>query len=600
MGIDKTSYMKGKVLIILAFHLLLSVFSFAQASSQFVWRNPAANSFPVVEGQAWPAEVTAPYDRFPARAEKTLNPNVWNISHSSAGLYIKFKTNATGIVIRYKVKGGLDMTHMPATGVSGVDLYAIDPNGQWKWAPAGHSFGDTIEYRFSNIMVSSEFPGRDYEYRLYLPLYNTVTWLTIGVPDNSSFLFMPLSAEKPIVVYGTSIAQGACASRPGMAWTSILQQRLDRPLINLGFSGSGKLEPSVIDLMREIDAQIYVLDCIPNLTARAGITSQELEKRILMAVKALKENRPDVPILLVDHSGGADNDIIDTAALHDYQHAGEVLRRSFDKMKAEGITGIYLLSNKEIDLHSYGTVDGLHPNDAGMMEYADVCEKSIRTILHEHKGMLTTTIPVVQSRDGYYNWRNRHNEIITGNRKKSPRIVFFGNSIIHYWGGRPEAPLTRGAVSWNEYLEPAGVKNFAFGWDRIENVLWRVYHDELDGFKAAQVWVMIGTNNLTINTDAEITAGLKMLIDAIKVRQPAASIVIAGILPRRNMEKRIVALNTQIASLVGQIKVQYVNPGIVLLNGQKKIDESLFEDGLHPNEAGYKKLALAIKPYFKK
>jgi lysophospholipase L1-like esterase len=214
--------------------------------------------------------------------------------------------------------------------------------------------------------------------------------------------------------------------------------------------------------------------------------------------------------------------------------------------------------------------------------------------------MLTTTIPVVQSRDGYYNWRNRHNEIITGNRKKSPRIVFLGNSIIHYWGGRPEAPLTRGAVSWNEYLEPAGVKNFAFGWDRIENVLWRVYHDELDGFKAAQVWVMIGTNNLTINTDAEITAGLKMLIDAIKVRQPAASIVIAGILPRRNMEKRIVALNTQIASLVGQIKVKYVNPGIVLLNGQKKIDESLFEDGLHPNEAGYKKLALAIKPYFKK
>lgn len=592
--------MKGKVLIFLAFNLLLFVLSFAQAPPQFVWRNPAANDFPVVEGQAWPAEVSASYDRFPARAEKTLNPNVWNISHSSAGLYIKFKTNATSIVIRYKVKGALDMTHMPATGVSGIDLYAIDPNGKWMWAPASHSFGDTIEYRFANINVSSEFSGRDYEYRLYLPLYNTVTWLTIGVPDNSSFHFMPLSPEKPIVVYGTSIAQGACASRPGMAWTAILQQRLDRPLINLGFSGSGKLEPSVIALMREIDARLYVLDCIPNLTARAGITKQELENRILIAVKALKEHRPDVPVLLVDHSGGADIGIIDTAALHDYQNANEMLHHSFDKMKAAGITGIYLLSNKEIGLYSYGTVDGLHPNDAGMMAYAGAYEKSIRSILHEQEGMLTTTIPVVQSRDGYYDWRKRHKEIITGNKKEVPHIVFLGNSIIHYWGGRPQAPLTRGEVSWNEYLEPAGVKNFAFGWDRIENVLWRVYHDELDGFEAAQVWVMIGTNNLTINTDAEITSGLKMLIDAIRVRQPTSSIVVSGILPRRDMEKRIVTLNTRIASMAIQVKAQYVNPGIVLLNSQKKIDESLFEDGLHPNAAGYKRLALAIKPYLKK
>jgi lysophospholipase L1-like esterase len=592
--------MKGQGFTFLVFGLLLSVASFAQEPQQFTWHNPAGNDFPVVEGQAWPAEVTAPYDRFPARGEKILNPNVWNISHSSAGLYIKFRTNATNIIVRYKVKGALEMTHMPATGVSGIDLYAIDPNGQWKWAPSTCSFGDTIEYRFSNLVVSSEFPGKDYEYRLYLPLYNTVTWLTIGTPGNSSFQFMRLSPEKPIVVYGTSIAQGACASRPGMAWTALLQQQLDRPLINLGFSGSGKLEPSVIALMNEIDARLYVLDCIPNLTARADITSQELESRIMVAVKALKEKRPHVPVLLVDHSGGGDNHIMDTAAQHDYENANQVLHHCFDNMKAAGITGIYLLTNKEIGLSVYSTVDGLHPNDVGMMEYANAYEKSIRAILHEPAGMVSTTIPVVQYRDGYYNWRDRHQEIIAGNKTTAPRIVFLGNSIIHYWGGRPQAPITRGAGSWNEYLEPAGVKNFAFGWDRIENVLWRVYHDELDGFDAAQVWVMIGTNNLTINTDAEITAGLKMLIEAVKVRQPKTSIVLSGILPRRGMEKRIVMLNAQMAVLASQLKVQYVNPGIVLLNSQQKIDESLFGDGLHPNETGYKKLAVAIKPHLKK
>lgn len=578
--------------------ILLSLAAFSQQS--YTWHNPATSDFPVIEGQAWPREVALPYDRFPARAQQSLNPNVWNISHSSAGLYVKFKTNTADIVIRYVVKGDLAMTHMPATGVSGIDLYAIDPNGKWKWAPSTRSFNDTIEYRFSSLQVSREFTGRDYEYRLYLPLYNTVTWLSIGVPGNSSFRFMPLSPERPIVVYGTSIAQGACASRPGMAWTALLQQQLDRPLINLGFSGSGKLEPSVIALMNEIDARLYVLDCIPNLTVRSGTTPEELEKRIVAAVNTLKEKRPGVPVLLVEHSGGTDNGLIDTAAQYDYEGANQVLRHAFDKMKAAGITGIYLLTNKEIGLSVYSTVDGLHPNDVGMMDYATAYEKSIREILQEPVGMLTTTIPVVQYRDGYYDWRSRHHELIAGNRTAAPRIVFLGNSIIHYWGGRPAAPLSRGADSWNEYLEPAGVKNFAFGWDRIENVLWRVYHDELDGFEAAQVWVMIGTNNLTINTDAEIIAGLNRLIDAIKIRQPKASLMLSGILPRREMEQRIVALNTRIAALAGQLKVQYVNPGIVLLNANKKIEESLFGDGLHPNEAGYKKLAVAIKPYLKK
>lgn len=591
--------MTAKRFMFLVFGTLITVTAFSRQPQQYTWRNPVTNDFPVVEGQGWPAEAASPYDRFPARAQKTLDPNVWNISHSSAGLYIKFKTNATSLVVRYVVKGALAMTHMPATGVSGVDLYAIDPNGQWKWAPAAHSFGDTIEYRFSNIIVSREFPGRDYEYRLYLPLYNTVNWLSIGVPAISSFSFMPLSPEKPVVVYGTSIVQGACASRPGMAWTALLQKQLDRPLINLGFSGSGKLEPAVIELMSEIDARLYVLDCLPNLTALAGITEQELEKRIIAAVKTLKAKRPAVPVLLVDHSGGEHTGTVDTVAQRDHDNASNVLHRCIKDMKAAGITDIYLLSGKEIGLSIYSTVDGVHPNDVGMMEYAAAYEKAIRVILHEPMGQIATTIPVVQSRDGYYNWRSRHSDIISGNKTNAPRIIFFGNSIIHYWGGLPVAPLARGPGSWNKYLAPAGVRNAAFGWDRIENVLWRVYHDELDGFSAAQVWIMIGTNNLTIHSDTEITAGLQQLTTAIQFRQPQAGIVLSGILPRRNMEKRIAVLNTKIAALAHQLKVQYVDPGIVLLNRQRKIDESLFEDGLHPNEKGYDKMGLAIKPYLK-
>lgn len=586
---------KCKYIILFFLLWALSLHTAAQTTETWKWWNPAANNFPVIEGQAWPAEVAASYDRFPARAQKTLHSNVWNISRSSAGLCVKFKTNAPAIIVRYVVKGELAMSHMPATGVSGIDLYSIDPNGIWGWAPGNRSYGDTIEYRFQNLVVSKIFTGRDYEYRLYLPLYKAIEWLQIGVPSSASFIPMPLSLEKPIVVYGTSIAQGACASRPGMAWTNILQQRLDRPVINLGFSGSGKLEASVIDLMAETDAKLYVLDCIPNLTTGAGITGAELEKRILAAVKQLKAKQPHIPVLLAEHCISPEMGIMDAAKNKEYAEANNTLQQAYSTLKTEGVKGVYYLSNRDIGFSIYSTVDGLHPNDVGMMEYANAYEKIIRAIIHEPAGKHSTTMPVVQSRDGYYDWRGRHREILTLNKTDAPAVVFLGNSILHYWGGNPKAPLVRGADSWNEYLAPAGVGNFAFGWDKIENVLWRVYHDELDGFDAKQVLLMIGTNNLSDNSDHEIVDGLTRLVEAIQFRQPKAIILLSGILPRRDLENRILALNSRIEKLAKAEKVRYINPGVALLNGRQKIDESLFSDGLHPNERGYRKLGVQLK-----
>jgi lysophospholipase L1-like esterase len=90
-----------------------------------------------------------------------------------------------------------------------------------------------------------------------------------------------------------------------------------------------------------------------------------------------------------------------------------------------------------------------------------------------------------------------------------------------------------------------------------------------------------------------------MLIEAIRIRQPKAAIILAGLLPRRGMEKRIATLNTGIAILANHSKVRYVNPGTVLLNTKQQTDETLFEDGLHPNAAGYRKLAKAMQPYLK-
>lgn len=486
------------------------------------------------------------------------------------------------------------MPHMPSTGVSGVDLYAKNGDGEWLWCGGKYSFRDTVKYDFQNLQPNDQYHQSGREYRLYLPLYNRVKWLEIGVPEDAIFEALPIRREKPIVVYGTSIAQGGCASRPGMAWTSILERRLDRPMINLAFSGNGRMEKELIELMTQIDAKLYILDCLPNLGP-----DSKLKELIVSSVKRLKEKKPLTPVLLVDHAGyGNSKTVKENAGIP--SELNEINRQAYAQLKEEGISQIYLLSKDEIGLDFECFVDGVHPSDLGMQIYAAAYEKCIRHIFNEPVGSSVTTIPVTQYREpAKYNWEKRHEELLTLNKNNSPGICLIGNSIVHYWGGITKGPVIENSEAWKQDLDPIGVRNFGFGWDRIENVLWRIYHDELDGYSAKQVVMMIGTNNLGINSDQDILDGLELLVQGVKARQPHSSILLMGLLPRRNMEKRISELNLLIAQLAGQTGIEYADDGHILLKSDGKIDESLFSDGLHPNADGYRKLTPLFKGHLK-
>jgi len=362
--------------------LFMCVISSAQ-QKDIKWRNPVDGHSDAIGGRAWnKVDTENAYDRLPLKAKITVRKPVWDLSRQSAGLNIRFKTNAKNIKIRYAVAGQLSMPHMPTTGVSGVDLYAQDKNRNWLWAKGGYSFGDTIRWNYSNLDLQNSDSQPELEYTLYLPLYNSVKWLEIGVDVSDAFLFIAPETTKPIVVYGTSIAQGACASRPGMAWTSIVERTLNTPLINLGFSGNGTLDTEMIELISEIDAGLYVFDCLPNLSVE-NWTLKDQEKvidKIMNAVEQIRVTRPQTPILLTEHAGYTDEGFSKKREQESVT-VNKALQIAFKRLKSQGKKDIYLLSKKEIALDMNSSVDGIHPSDLGMRQLAVAYVTKIRKIL---------------------------------------------------------------------------------------------------------------------------------------------------------------------------------------------------------------------------
>ncbi|QEC53752.1 lysophospholipase L1-like esterase [Anseongella ginsenosidimutans] len=346
----------------------------SQDSLKIKWWNPSQHSSPVIEGQAWPGEVAGFYDRLPARAQKTVREAVWDLSRESAGLLIRFRSDAPEIQVRYTVEDALDMPHMPSTGVSGLDLYSPNEDGQWEWTAGKYSFKDTITYHFQSLPH-----GNKREYHLYLPLYNKVKWLEIGVSGNAALEPLPPRKEKPIAIYGTSIAQGGCASRPGLAWTSILGRKLNRPVINLAFSGNGRLETALVDLLVELDPALFVIDCLPNMS---GFPDDTIKTRLTNTISTLLKKRPGIPVLVTEHAD-ADINSLNTLREGGFDRVNKLAREALTLLKTKGLQPVHLLSAEEIALGIESTVDGVHPNDIGMMEYAQAYEKAIRDILHE-------------------------------------------------------------------------------------------------------------------------------------------------------------------------------------------------------------------------
>ena len=310
------------------------------------------------------------FDRLPSSAEDSVSRQVWNLSRDSAGMMVRFKTDATAIHVHYKLMdSNLAMPHMPATGVSGVDLYARDSEGKWRWVQVTKP----AEQEVKAEIVRGLLPGTR-EYAAYLPLYNGVEFLKIGVAVGSQFEGL-VPREKPIVFYGTSITHGACASRPGMVHTAILGRWLDRPVVNLGFSGNGKMDKEVVDFLVQIDAAAFVIDCLPNMGP------SDVAEKCVPLVRQIRAAHPETPIILVEDRRFTNDWILPAKQkFHSDNHVA--LLRAFEQLAAEKVQSLaYIRGDHLYGIDSEGATDGSHANDLGFMRQAEIFLPELRRSL---------------------------------------------------------------------------------------------------------------------------------------------------------------------------------------------------------------------------
>lgn len=328
----------------------------AQGNQGTVWTDAKSLT---LEGKGW-TDTPGPYNRMPTKSVGKISDGVTWLATNSSGMVIRFITNSPNIQVKWKLTSdNLAMNHMASTGVSGVDLY-LRYKGKWQWAAIGRPSG--IE---NSATLLSGQPNENREYSLYLPLYNGVESVEIGT--DASAAIKPAGPRtnnaKPVVFYGTSITQGGCAARPGMAYSAIIGRNLDVQTINLGFSGNGRAEHAMSDTLAELDPSVYVIACMENMD------DDQVDGRIRYMLSVLHAKHPTTPVVLVE------NIIFQNEYIWNPKPGSNPRNIALAKIykdEAKNWNGnlYYVKCDKLTGNDGEATVDGVHPTDLGFSRMA--------------------------------------------------------------------------------------------------------------------------------------------------------------------------------------------------------------------------------------
>ena len=433
-----------------------------------------------------------------------------------------------------------------------------------------------------------------------------------------------------LALIGDSITETLCDA--GGEWTPLkavwAKHYAPRRAINLGYSGyrtenilwqlrNGELDfkqsPKVIMLLigtNNTDDQHY----------RSVHTGEQVFAGTKAIVDLIRQRHPTskIIVLRIFPCGGPGSQTAyhrkynrSTKAMEAVRRAGELASTLADGKQ------VFWLDIGHVFLRADGSIntdlmpDLIHPNAAGAEAWAQAVEPTLAQLMGD-KPIVdaqpnTAVIPVPKLENDSYNWEARHADVLRVKDAINPEIVLIGDSITHFWGGEPKSSHANGPLAWQSVFGKYRTLNLGFGWDRTQNVLWRIDHGELDGVHPRVVILHIGTNNTSgtnharQNTPMEIAAGVREILVRLRSKVPEAKIVLMAVFPREQKpdhprRMQIGEINKQLAELAGQSKVTFLDISSKLLQPDGTISREIMSDFCHPTDKGYQIWADAIRP----
>ncbi|MBQ9510838.1 MAG: hypothetical protein IJR55_03985 [Clostridia bacterium] len=308
------------------------------------------------------------YARVPSEVAKQASEQLEMLNHNTAGGRVRLKTDSDVIYIKCMMPQSWRMRHMADAGSSGFDVYEV--------IGKKHLYLGVILPPRENVKEYTEkinVPEGMHDIEINMPLYSAAGKVYVGVKKGSRVLEGGrYTYEKPIVYYGSSITQGACASRPGNTYQGMISRRFDTNYINLGYSGNAKGHPAMIKYISTLDMSIFVLDYDHN-----AVTPEKLKDTHYAAYKTVRDAQPGLPIIMASRT---DFD----KPLQPGKPFRDVVAETYERAIAEGDKNVYFIDGEKEFKHFVRegrTVDGSHPNDLGFEKMAKVFGKIIGKLL---------------------------------------------------------------------------------------------------------------------------------------------------------------------------------------------------------------------------
>lgn len=320
---------------------------------------------------------TKNYERLPLSSKNKVRKPVWGLSKNSAGISIRFSSNSSIIKIRWKLKDNRNPSNMTPITAKGLDLYAFNDN-DWKFVGVAKPNGTNK----NEALVIQGMETINREYLLNLPLYDGIDLLEIGI-DKNARISNPkkeiIDTFRPIIFYGTSITQGASASRPGLTYSALIKRRLNKDVINLGFSGNGWFEKEIIEYAMTSNPSLIILDCTPNSSADV------IRKNLPKTINYINSIDNKTPIVLIESVirdfaffKKDDKSIFGTKSFIKEQN--KALKETYDNISKTNKNVFYIRSENLIGKDNEATIDGTHFNDLGHYRAYELIKEEIEKI----------------------------------------------------------------------------------------------------------------------------------------------------------------------------------------------------------------------------